>query len=107
MPPLVPATERANVPEVVTGDPLTVIRPPVNDCATLVTVPVGTVPLDAAVIRPCWSTVMLEKVYEAGTTAVSARLIVPVLVIGPPVRPVPVATDVTPEPAANDVQAPL
>jgi len=39
---------------------------------------------------------------------VSARLIVPVLVIGPPVSPVPVATDVTPEPdAAKAVQAPL
>ena len=34
-------------------------------------------------------------------------LIVPVEVIGPPVRPVPVAIDVTPDPEANAVQAPL
>ena len=34
-------------------------------------------------------------------------LIVPVEVIGPPVSPVPVATEVTPEPDANAVQAPL
>jgi hypothetical protein len=38
-PPDVPATVRAKVPAVVTGDPETEIRPPVNDCATLVTVP--------------------------------------------------------------------
>ena len=39
MPPLVPATVKANVPEVVIGEPLTEIKPPVKDCATLVTVP--------------------------------------------------------------------
>jgi hypothetical protein len=38
-PPDVPATVRAKVPDVVTGDPETEIKPPVNDCATLVTVP--------------------------------------------------------------------
>jgi hypothetical protein len=38
-PPLVPATVKANVPDVVTGEPLTEIRPPVKDWATLVTVP--------------------------------------------------------------------
>jgi hypothetical protein len=38
-PPDVPATVRARVPAVVMGDPETEIRPPVNDCATLVTVP--------------------------------------------------------------------
>jgi hypothetical protein len=49
---------------------------------------------------------MLAYVYEPAATVVLARLIVPVVVIGPPVRPVPVATDVTlPEDAANDVQA--
>lgn len=40
MPPLVPATVKASVPVVVTGLPLTEIRPPVNVCPTLVTVPV-------------------------------------------------------------------
>lgn len=39
MPPLVPATLRARVPLVVIGEPETEIKPPVNDCATDVTVP--------------------------------------------------------------------
>lgn len=39
MPPLVPATVKASVPEVVIGEPPTEIRPPVKLCATLVTVP--------------------------------------------------------------------
>ena len=39
MPPLVPATVRASVPDAVTGDPLTEISPPVNDAPTEVTVP--------------------------------------------------------------------
>lgn len=39
-PPEVPATVSANVPEAVIGEPETEIKPPVNDCATLVTVPV-------------------------------------------------------------------
>ena len=34
-----PATVKARVPDVVIGDPATEIKPPVNDCATLVTVP--------------------------------------------------------------------
>jgi hypothetical protein len=38
-PPDVPATVKANVPEVVIGEPATEIKPPVKDCATLVTVP--------------------------------------------------------------------
>jgi hypothetical protein len=38
-PPAVPATVSANVPEVVTGEPLTLMRPPVNVSPTLVTVP--------------------------------------------------------------------
>jgi hypothetical protein len=33
--------------------------------------------------------------------------IVPVLVIGPPVKPLPVAIDVTPEPDAKELQLPL
>lgn len=39
MPPDVPATVKANVPEAVTGEPETEMMPPVNDWATLVTVP--------------------------------------------------------------------
>ena len=39
-PPDVPATVNARVPELVTGDPATDMRPPVNVCPTLVTVPV-------------------------------------------------------------------
>ena len=39
MPPDVPATVRAKVPDVIIGDPLTLISPPVNVCATLLTVP--------------------------------------------------------------------
>ena len=39
MPPEVPATVKASVPDVVIGEPATEIKPPVNDCATLVTVP--------------------------------------------------------------------
>ena len=37
----------------------------------------------------------LAFVYEPGVTEVLARLIVPVVVIAPPVKPVPVATDET------------
>ena len=36
-----PATVKAKVPDVVIGEPDTEIKPPVNDCATLVTVPNG------------------------------------------------------------------
>ena len=39
IPPLVPATVKANVPDVVIGLPATETIPPVNDWATLVTVP--------------------------------------------------------------------
>ena len=39
MPPEVPATVKASVPDVVIGEPATEIKPPVKDCATLVTVP--------------------------------------------------------------------
>ncbi len=40
MPPDVPATVKAKVPEDVMGEPLTEIKPPVKLCATEVTVPV-------------------------------------------------------------------
>ena len=52
-------------------------------------------PFDAAVMRPCASTVMFVFVYDPATTVVFARDIVPVVVIVPPVKPVPVATEVT------------
>jgi hypothetical protein len=47
IPPEVPATVNANVPEVVMGEPETLIIPPVNVCETLVTVP----PLDVTVAQ--------------------------------------------------------
>ena len=46
-------------------------------------------------IRPCASTVIFAEVYEPAATAVSARAIVPVLVIVPPVSPVPTVMLVT------------
>jgi hypothetical protein len=59
---------------------------------------------EAAVNRPCASTVMLGIVlaepYVPGDTAVLASEMVPVEVIGPPVKPVPVATLLT-EPEAT------
>jgi hypothetical protein len=55
----------------------------------------GAVPEEAAVRRPCASTVNEVFVYEPAVTAVFARAMVPVLVMGPPVKPVPVATFVT------------
>jgi hypothetical protein len=65
----------------------------------------------ALVICPCAFTAMTgttkDEPYVAAETPVTSILIVPVEVIGPPVSPVPVATDVTPEPDANAVQAPL
>ena len=60
---------------------------------TLVTPP--EVPLAAAVIRPCASTVILALVYEPAVTAVFARAIVPELVIVPPDNPVPAVMLVT------------
>ena len=59
---------------------------------------------DAAVIRPCWSTVNFPTAYSAGVTAVFASEIVPLDVTGPPDRPVPVSTCVTvPPPLAFTV----
>ena len=92
----------ASVPAVVMGEPVT----DKNDgtvAATEVTVPPPPpVPLAAAVMRPWASTVMLAAVYVPAVTAVLANEIVPLVVIGPPVKPVPVATEVTvPEPLAE------
>ena len=55
MPPLVPATVRASVPEVVIGDPATEIRPPVKLWATLVTVP------DPPPPPPCTAQVLVDS----------------------------------------------
>lgn len=52
MPPDVPATVKANVPLVVIGEPDTEIKPPVNDCATLVTVPLPPVAAQLSVPLP-------------------------------------------------------
>ena len=55
---------------------------------------------------------MLAFVYAPGETAVLARDMVPVVVTGPPVNPVPVATEVTvpdpppPPPEAADTSLP-
>lgn len=73
---------------------------------TLVTVPLDPEPLLAAVSRPCASTVMLALVYEPAVTVVFAKDKVPDVVIGPPVKPVPDATDVT-VPVVLDVPAPM
>ena len=63
--------------------------------------------LPALVILPCASTVKLGTCvavpYVPAVTAVLARLIVPVLLIGPPDKPVPVAMFVT-VPKAGVVQ---
>jgi hypothetical protein len=55
-------------------------------------------PDDAAVIRPCASTVMLACVYEPAVTAVFARLSVVVSELVVLVRPVPAAIDIDPPP---------
>ena len=62
-------------------------------CASVGVVP--PVPLAAAVIRPCASTVMLADVYEPAVTVVLFKLIVPDDVIVPPFKPVPAVTLVT------------
>ena len=61
------------MPDVVIGDPLSTSIPSLPLTATLVTLPEPEDPVDAAVILPCWSTVILAKVYEPGVTAVSAK----------------------------------
>jgi hypothetical protein len=52
IPPLVPATVKASVPLDVIGDPATEIKPPVKDCATLVTVPPNPVALIVIAAEP-------------------------------------------------------
>lgn len=87
-----------------------VTLPPVIDtllafCVDIVPKPVTAVllieivTLLALVSLPCWSTVkeatFVASPYVPIVTAVLARDTVPVVVIGPPVRPVPVATLLT------------
>ena len=55
----------------------------------------GALPDAAKVTRPNASTEIEGLLYEPGVTVVGARLIVPEDVIGPPVRPLPVLTEVT------------
>ena len=50
---------------------------------------------------------MLAFVYAPAVTPVTSIEIVPVDVIGPPVSPVPVSMDVTPDPEARDVHVPF
>jgi hypothetical protein len=77
-------------------------------------VPPGAVPaiavVVAPVILPCASTTSVGTAvadpYVPGVTAVFARLIVPVEVIGPPVNPVPVAIFVTEDGNAAHCVAP-
>ena len=52
-------------------------------------------PFVALVIRPWASTVIVALVYVLGVTVVLERAIVPDVVMGPPVNPVPVLTEVT------------
>jgi hypothetical protein len=55
--------------------PLLVIVPPSNPvpAVILVTVPFVTAAIEAAIIRPCASTVILASVYEPAVTAVFAN----------------------------------
>ena len=79
-------------------------------CPTNVSVDVGSVsvPVLTMVAMTGAVNVLLVSVWvSVRVTTVLSMEIVPVEVIGPPVRPVPVAMDVTPEPAANEFQAPL
>ena len=55
-------------------------------------------PVEAKVIRPVASTTISAFVYDPGITVVFSREIVPTVVIGPPVKPVPVEMKVTPPP---------
>lgn len=108
---LVPATMAGvavPVPPLATGSwPVNVMFGVVPPLEAMLPLPVTEVtppppePLAAAVIRPWASTVMLANVYAPAVTAVFANAMVPVVVTGPPVKPVPVATLVTvPEPPA-------
>jgi hypothetical protein len=87
--------------------PVPVIVPPVSPVPAVMEV--TALPFDAEVRRPWASTVILARVYGPGVTAVLARATVPEVVIGPPVRPVPVKTVVTdpPPPVVETVTLPV
>ena len=78
--------------------------------ATKVSVAVGSVNvpvLTMVAITGAVSVLLVSVWVPVRVTTVLSMEIVPVEVIGPPVRPVPVAMDVTPEPDARLVHAPL
>jgi hypothetical protein len=90
----VPPLATAKVPAKVTA-PVVAVEgvKPVVPAEKEVTPPA--VPLEAAVILPCASTVKLVLVYEPAVTAVLASATVPDVVIVPPDKPVPAVIDVT------------
>ena len=71
------------------------VVPTVTEMGKVPVTLVTPVPLVTAVIRPWRSTVIFAFVYEPAATPVFAREMVPFVVIGPPVSPVPVPTEVT------------
>ncbi len=92
--------------------PAPVIGPPLRPLPVATDVTVPAVPLVADVIRPCASTVIFGFMYVVAATPVLVRESTPDVVIGPPVKPVPLPTDVTvplpppPEPFAAAVNLP-
>jgi hypothetical protein len=74
----VPATVKANVPEVVTGDPVTDIKPPVKDCATLVTDPL---PLLLKVVQSAALKTPRLAAEAVGTFKVMTGVVVPVATV--------------------------
>ena len=99
--PIVSAFEAVAVtvtdPPKLTDDPLIVIALLVSEALAM---------LVSVLLEPL--IVLLVSVCEPVSVAtVESIEIVPVEVIGPPVRPVPVAIEVTPEPAAKEFQEPL
>ena len=103
-----PATVKANVPELVIGEPATEIKPPVKDCATLVTDPL---PLLLKVVQSAALNAPRLDAEAVGTFSVMTGVVVPVatvLVRSVPVVPsVSAATLVTvpPDPVADSVPA--
>jgi len=89
-------TGRFPVTPVVSGNPV-----------ALVNTPDAGVPSAGVVKTGLVSVLLVSVCVPVRVTTVPSMEIVPVEVIGPPVRPVPVAIEVTPEPDANGVQAPL
>jgi hypothetical protein len=72
---------------------------------TLVITPEAGVPKAGVVNTGLVRVLFVSVCVSVNVTTVESIEMVPVDVIGPPVRPVPVATDVTPPPVAIDPQA--